>query len=74
MKEQLKLVKIFNADPSFNVFWNRKKLSNNPQFNSVCSRNNLSRIKDGTYTKNLDEYESIGNHWIVLYVNAKIVT
>ena len=70
MNEQLKLVKIFNADPSFNVFWNTKKLSNNPQFNGVCSRNNLSRIKDGTYTKNLDEYESIGNHWIVLYVNV----
>ena len=37
-------------------------------------RNNLSKIKDGTYIINLDEYESIGTHWIALYVNAENVT
>ena len=47
---------------------------NQPKFNSVFSRNNLSKIKDGAYTKNLDEYESIGTHWIGLYVNDKNVT
>ena len=26
------------------------------------------------YITNLDEYESIGTHWIALYVNAKNVT
>ena len=31
-----------------------------PKFNGVCSRNNLPKIKDGAYIKNLDEYESIG--------------
>ena len=41
---------------------------------SAYSRNNLSKIKDGTYTINIDEYESIGTHWIALYVNAKNVT
>ena len=35
------------------------------------SRNNLSEIKDGWYIIYLDEYESIGNHWIALYVNAE---
>ena len=30
----------------------------------------LSKIKDGTYIINLDDYESIGTHWIALYVNA----
>ena len=35
-------------------------------FNGVYSRNNLSKIRDGTYIINLDEYESIGNHWIAL--------
>ena len=30
-----------------------------------------SKIKDGAYIINLDEYESIGTHWIALYVNAK---
>ena len=41
-----------------------------PKFNSVYSRNNLSKIKDGAYVINFEEYESIGTHWIPLYVNA----
>ena len=43
---------------------------NEPRFNDVYSRNNLPKIKDGAYVINLDEYESIGTHWIALYVNA----
>ena len=31
-------------------------------------------MKDGEYITMLDEYESIGPHWIALYVNAKNVT
>ena len=27
-------------------------------------------MKDGAYVINFDEYESIGAHWIALYVNA----
>ena len=42
--------------------------------NGVYSRNNLSKIKDGAYIENLDEYESIGTHWNTLYKNAKNVT
>ena len=30
--------------------------------------------KDGALTINLDEYESIGTHWIALYVNDNNVT
>ena len=45
-----------------------------PKFNGVYSRNNLSKIKDGAYIINLDEYESIGTHWVALYVNAENVT
>ena len=44
---------------------------NEPKFNGVYSRNNLSKIKDGAYIINLDEYESIRTHWIAFYVNAK---
>ena len=44
------------------------------KFNGVYSRNNLSKIQDGAYIINLDEYESIGTHWIVLQVNAENVT
>ena len=46
---------------------------NEPEFNGVCSRNNLSKINDGWYMINLVEYESIGIHWIVLCINAKNV-
>ena len=31
-------------------------------------------MKDGTYVINLDEYLSIGTHWIALYVNFTSVT
>ena len=37
-------------------------------------KNNLSKIKDGTYVINLDEYESIETRLILLYVNAENVT
>ena len=47
----------------------QKYYQNKPKFNIVYSRNNLSKIKDGTYTINLDEYELIRTHWIALYVN-----
>ena len=33
-----------------------------------------SEEMDGAYIINLDEYESIGTHWIVLHVNTKNVT
>ena len=44
------------------------------KFNGVYSRNNSSKIRDGPYKISLDEYESIGTHWITLYVNAENVT
>ena len=31
-------------------------------------------MKDGEYIAMPDEYESIGPHWIALYVNAENVT
>ena len=31
-------------------------------------------MKDRLYVINLDEYKSIGTHWIVLYVNGNSVT
>ena len=38
-------------------------------FNGAYSRNNLSKIKDGAYVINLNEYKSIGTYLIVLSVN-----
>ena len=56
------------------IFEIQKYYENEPKFNSVYSRNNLSKIKDGTYIINIDECESIVTHWITWYVNAKNVT
>ena len=44
------------------------------KFNGVYSRKNLSKIKDGAYIINLDDYESIGTHWIAFSVNDDNVT
>ena len=40
------------------------------KFNSVYSRNDLPKKRDGAYAINLDEYESIGTHWGALYMNG----
>ena len=45
----------------------QKDYQNEPKFDGVYTRNNLPKIKDGTYVTNLDEYSDIGTHWIVLY-------
>ena len=52
----------------------QKYCQNEFRFNGVYSRNNLSKIKDGAYVVNLDENESIGTHWITLYVNGDKLT
>ena len=46
---------------------------NEPKFNSVYLRNNLPKIKDGTYVMNLGEFKSLGTHWIALHVNGNNV-
>ena len=46
----------------------QKYHQNEPRFNGVYSRDNLSdKIKDRAYVINLDEYSDIGTHWIALY-------
>ena len=46
----------------------QKYYQNEPRFNGVYSRDNLPKIKDGTYIINLDEYSDIGTHWVALYI------
>ena len=55
-------------------FEKQKYYQNKPKFDGFYPRNNVSKRKDGTYIINLDEYESLGTHWIALYVNAENVT
>ena len=71
MKEQLELIRILMLPYPLTHF---EIQPNEPNFNAVSSRNNLPKIKDGTYVKNLDEYESIGTHRIALYVNNNNLT
>ena len=48
---------------------------NEPRFNGVYSRDNLSKsIKNEANVINLDEYSDIGTHWISLHVNNKTAT
>ena len=44
----------------------QKYYQNEPRFSGVYSRGNLTKIKDGAYAINLDEYSDIGTHWVAL--------
>ena len=48
----------------------QKYYQNEPKFNGVYSRDNLSKIKHGAYVINLDAYSDIGTHWVA-FVCAK---
>ena len=52
----------------------QKYYQNEPRFNGVYSRDNLQKIKDGTYIINLDEYSNIGTHWVAFYVQNNRAT
>ena len=52
----------------------QKHYQNELKVNGVYLTNHLSKIKDGAYIINLDEYKSIGTHRISLYVNSGNVT
>ena len=52
----------------------QKYYKNEPRFNGIYSRDNLSEIKDGAYIINLGEYSDIGTHWVAFYVQNNNVT
>ena len=52
----------------------QKYYQNEPTFNGVYSIDNLPKIKDGAYVKNLDQYSDNGTHQIALYVLNNDVT
>ena len=47
----------------------QKYYQNEPRLNGIYSRDNLPKIKDGTYVISLDEYSDIATHWIALYAS-----
>ena len=42
----------------------QKYYQNEPRFNGVYSRDNLTEIKDGANIINLDTYSDTGTHWV----------
>ena len=52
----------------------QKYYQNEPRFNGVYSRDNVTEIKDEAYVINLDEYSDIGNHWVALYFHNNYIT
>ena len=52
------------------IFEIQKYYQNEPKFNVVYSIHNLAKINNGSYVINLDEFKSIGTHWITLYKNG----
>ena len=51
-----------------------KCYENESRFKGAYSRDNLSKINDGAYIINLDEYSDIATHWVALWVNNINVT
>ena len=52
----------------------KKYYQNQPRFNGVYSRDNLTEIKDEADEIDLDEYSDIGTHWVALHLNNNDVT
>ena len=48
----------------------QKYCQNEPKFNGVYSRYKLPKIKDEAYVIKLDEYKSIGTHYVAVYMNG----
>ena len=55
--------------PITNFEIKKKYHEREPKFNGVYSKHNLRKKKDTAYVVHLDEYQSVGTHWIALYVN-----
>ena len=69
-----KLIGFFIPPHLLTNFEIQKLYQNEPRFNGVYSRGNLTKIKDGPYIINLDECSDIGIHWVALHVNNNHVT
>ena len=69
-KEQLDQNRVLILPHPLTDFEIQKYCHNGPKFKRVYSKNDLPKIKNGPYTINLDEYKSIGTHWIDLHANS----
>ena len=46
---------------------------NEKRFNGVYSRNNLLKLKKGSYVINLDHIKNTGTHWVVIFIKSNEV-
>ena len=69
-KEQLYQARVLILPHPLTDFETQKYCHNGPKFKRVYSKNNLPKINNGPHIINLDEYKSIGTHWINLYVSS----
>ena len=51
----------------------QEHLKDEKRFNSVYSRNNLPKLKNGTYAIILDHSKNTGTHWVVIFVKEDTV-
>ena len=59
---EIKTKRILMPLHPLNNFEIQKYYQNEPRFNGAYSRDNLTKLKNGTYIINLDEYSDIGTH------------
>ena len=64
-------MKIFSSQPYFKQNWDNY-FNYVYRFNSVFSRKNLPKIKDGVYVINLDDKNSNGTYWVSLFVDNNL--
>lgn len=60
---------MWSSASSFDEFWEKKVL---PKLTWIqrCLFTKRNTVKDGTNVVSLDEFKSIGTHWISLHVNG----
>ena len=74
MKKQLEQASIFDAASTLTNFGIQKCHWNKTKFNGVYSRTYLAKVNHGAYVIDLDNYKSIGTHWIATFTKNKAAT
>ena len=62
-------MKSFSSAPFLNNIEITNYFKYEPRFNSIFSRNNLPRIKDGAYVIHLDDKNSKGTYWVSVFID-----
>ena len=66
-------IKIFSSAPSLSNIDITYYFNYAPRFDDSFSRNNLPKVKDGAYLKNLHDKKSKEAHWIISFIDRNAV-